>query len=65
MNMCDCVKSKPTKEQPKIIYKDRIIEKEAVKEIPRDKTFIESYGLPIGITVGGLGAFILCNWKKS
>ena len=64
MNMCDCVKSKPTKEQPEIIYKDRIIEKEAVKEIPRDKTFIESYGLPIGITVGGLGACILCNWKK-
>lgn len=44
MNMCDCVKSKPTKEQPEIIYKDRVVEKEVIKEVPHDKTFMESYG---------------------
>ena len=64
MNMCDCVKSKPAKEQPEIIYQDRIVEKEVIKEVPRDKTFIESYGLPISITLGGLGTCILCNWKQ-
>lgn len=64
MNMCDCVKSKSAKEQPEIIYQDRIIEKEVIKEVTRDKTFIESYGLPIGITVGGLGTCILYNWKQ-
>lgn len=64
MNMCDCVKTKVSKEQPKIIYKDKIIEKEVIKEVPQDKTFIESYGIPIGISVGGIGTYVLCNWKK-
>ena len=32
MNMCDCVKSKPTKEQPEIIYKDRVVEKKLSKK---------------------------------
>ena len=64
MNMCDCVKSKSAKEKSEIIYQDRVVEKEVIKEVPRNKTFIESYGLPIGITVGGLGTYILCNWKQ-
>lgn len=60
MNMCDCVKAKTFKEQPVIIYKDRVVE----KEVPRDKKFMESYGLPVGITIGGLGTYVLCNWKQ-
>ena len=64
MNICDCVKTKDSKDEPAIIYKDKIIEKEVIKEVSKDKTFIESYGLPIGITVGGIGTYVLCNWKK-
>ena len=42
----------------------RDVEKEVIKEVPHDKTFMESYGLPVGITVGGLGTYVLCNWKQ-
>lgn len=64
MNMCDCVKNRTTKDQKKIIYKDRIIEKEVIKEIPRNKSFMNHYGLPIGITLGGISTYVLCNWKQ-
>lgn len=64
MNMCDCVKRKTSNLQSEIVYKDRLVEKEVIKEVTRDKTFTESYGLPLGITVGGLGTCILCNWKQ-
>lgn len=64
MNMCDCVKNRSAKEETEIIYKDRIIEKEVIKEIPRCKSFMDHYGLPIGITVGSVSTYILCNWKK-
>lgn len=64
MNMCDCVKSKVLNDQPQIIYQDKIIEKETIKRIPRDKSFIESYGLAIGISIGGIGTYTLCNWKE-
>lgn len=64
MNMCDCVKNRSAMEETEIIYKDRIIEKEVIKEIPRCKSFMDHYGLPIGITVGSVSTYILCNWKK-
>lgn len=65
MNMCDCVKNKDFKDEPEIIYKDKIIEKEVIKEVTQDKTFIESYGIPIGLSVGTIGTYVLCNWKKT
>ena len=64
MNMCDCVKNKTSNKQPQTVYVDRFIEKEVIKEVARDKTFLESYGLPIGIGIGGLSTYILCNWNK-
>lgn len=64
MNMCDCVKLKNFKDEPEIIYKNKIIEKEVIKKVPQDKTFIESYGMPIGLSVGTLVTYVLCNWKK-
>ena len=64
MNMCDCVKNRTNKEETEIIYKDRIVEKEVIKETPCCKSFMDHYGLPIGITVGSISTYILCNWKK-
>lgn len=64
MNMCDCAKNRTTKVQPEIVYKDRIIEKEIIKEIPHNKSFIYYYGLPIGITLGSISTYVLCNWKQ-
>lgn len=65
MNICDCAKAKPiNREQEKIVYKDRVIEKETIKKVPTEKTIIEAYGLPIGISIGGIGTYVLCNWNK-
>lgn len=65
MNMCDCVKSSLFRhQQEKVVYKDKIIEKEVIRKIPHKKSFIESFGFPIGILTGCVGTYAVCNYNK-
>jgi len=65
MNICDCVKNARTsKPSEKIIYKDRIIEKEVIKDVKSDKTFIEKHGFELGLASGVFGSVTICNWHK-
>lgn len=61
LQMCDCVKNK-VQEIEKNVQKDNVAPIQI--EVTKDKTFLERYGLPVGVLIGSFTTYVVCNRKN-